>query len=273
MIFFLSAFSSTIVDFFTRQKISGTHMNFFYVKQLPMLPPDFFKNNIDVLCKSFELLYTSWDIKAMTDDVWQSLHQDKRAKLLDQWLSNKNKIGGYEWYVPMWDEAYPEIHWHSPLAHHDIENNELSEALKQELIEYDAGCPLPPFKWDEGRREMLRAELDAYYALLYGLERDELRYILDPKEVHGEDFPGESFRVLKEKEIRKYGEFRTRCLILEAYDRLRPDWDMEAHRKKLKKVWEKYQENLSEEKTQEKKEARKQVEEKKEDYGQGRLGL
>ena len=26
----------------------------------------------------------------------------------------------------------------------------------------------------------LRAELDAYYARLYGLTRDELRYILDP---------------------------------------------------------------------------------------------
>ena len=28
------------------------------------------------------------------------------------------------------------------------------------------------------------------YARLYGLTRDELRYILDPKEVHDEDFPG-----------------------------------------------------------------------------------
>ena len=32
-----------------------------------------------------------------------------------------------------------------------------------------------------------------------------MRYILDPKEVHGEDFPGETFRVLKEKEVRLYG--------------------------------------------------------------------
>jgi hypothetical protein len=38
------------------------------------------------------------------------------------------------------------------------------------------------------------AELDAYYARLYGLTRDELRYTLrvDPKEVHGEDFPGKN---------------------------------------------------------------------------------
>jgi hypothetical protein len=32
--------------------------------------------------------------------------------------------------------------------------------------------------------------LDETYARLYGLARDELRYILDPKEVHGEGFLG-----------------------------------------------------------------------------------
>ena len=74
--------------------------------------------------------------------------------------------------------------------------------------------------WDEVRHAQLRAELDAYYARLYGLTRDELRYILDPKEVHGEDFPGETFRVLKEKEIKQFGEYRTRLLVLEAWDRM-----------------------------------------------------
>jgi hypothetical protein len=44
---------------------------------------------------------------------------------------------------------------------------------------------------------------------------NELRYILDPKEVHGEDFPGETFRVLKEKEVRSW-EYRTSRLVLEA---------------------------------------------------------
>lgn len=76
------------------------------------------------------------------------------------------------------------------------------------------------FRWDEVRRAQLRAELDAYYARLYGLTRDELRYILDPKEVYGEDFPGETFRVLKEKEVKAFGEYRTRRLVLEAWDRL-----------------------------------------------------
>jgi len=69
-------------------------------------------------------------------------------------------------------------------------------------------------------RAQVRAELDACYARLYGLTRDELRYILDPKEVHGEDFPGETFRVLKEKEVKQFGEYRTRRLVLEAWDQL-----------------------------------------------------
>jgi hypothetical protein len=55
-------------------------------------------------------------------------------------------------------------------------------------------------------------------ARLYGLTRDELRYILDPKDVYGDDFPGETFRVLREKEIKQYGEYRTRRLVLEEWD-------------------------------------------------------
>ncbi len=77
-----------------------------------------------------------------------------------------------------------------------------------------------PYRWDEARRSLLRAELDAWFARAYGLTRDELRYILDPADVHGPDFPGETFRVLKEKETAKFGEYRTRRLVLEAWDRL-----------------------------------------------------
>lgn len=45
-------------------------------------------------------------------------------------------------------------------------------------------------------------------------------YIFDSAKVHGPEFPGETFRVLKEKEIAKFGEYRTRRLVLEAWDRL-----------------------------------------------------
>lgn len=84
----------------------------------------------------------------------------------------------------------------------------------------ELGYDGPPFLWNEERRAQLRAELDAWYALAYGLTRDELRYVLDPKEVMGADYPSETFRVLQKNEIAKYGEYRTARLVLAAYDDL-----------------------------------------------------
>ena len=84
----------------------------------------------------------------------------------------------------------------------------------------DLGHDGPPFTWNEDRRFHLRAELDAFYARAYGLNRDEIRYILDPSDLKGPDYPSETFRVLKEKEIRQYDEYRTRRLILESWDRM-----------------------------------------------------
>ncbi len=136
-----------------RQKVGGLHLNFFIVKQLPVLPPSAYTpTDIDFHRPAcLELVYTAYDLKPFAEDM------------------------GYHG---------------------------------------------EPFRWDEERRALLRAELDAYYAKLYGLTRDELRYILDPQDVYGPDFPGETFRVLKEKEIRQFGEYRTRRLVLEAWDRL-----------------------------------------------------
>jgi hypothetical protein len=50
-------------------------------------------------------------------------------------------------------------------------------------------------------------------------------YILDPAEdppdaPRTKDFPGETFRGLKEREIKEQGEYRTRRLVLAAWDRL-----------------------------------------------------
>ncbi|MBD8664114.1 N-6 DNA methylase [Rhizobium sp. CFBP 8752] len=87
----------------------------------------------------------------------------------------------------------------------------------------DLGYGGPPFAWDEDRRAQLRADLDAFYARAYDLTRDELRYILDPADMKGPNYPSETFRVLKEKENRQYGEYRTRRLVLEAWDRMQQD--------------------------------------------------
>lgn len=84
----------------------------------------------------------------------------------------------------------------------------------------DLGHSGPPFPFNPDRRAQLRAELDAYYARLYGLTRDELRYILDPSDIMGDDYPSETFRVLKNGELREFGEYRTQRLVLAAWDQL-----------------------------------------------------
>ena len=79
----------------------------------------------------------------------------------------------------------------------------------------------PSYAFQEPEERLrIRAELDAYIARMYGLTRDELRYILDPKELMGDDFPAETFTVLKDKEQKLYGEYLTARLVLEAFDAL-----------------------------------------------------
>ena len=104
--------------------------------------------------------------------------------------------------------------------------NSAPEEVKAEILRFcnvtiGSDGLFKPFIFNPERRAHLRAELDAYYAKLYGLTRDELRYILDPADVMGPDYPSETFRVLKDSEIAKYGTYRTRDLVLAAFDKLK----------------------------------------------------
>lgn len=84
----------------------------------------------------------------------------------------------------------------------------------------DLGYQGEPFPFNPERRAQLRAELDAWYARAYGLTRDQLRYILDPTDIEGPDYPSETFRVLQKNEMKAFGEYRTQRLVLEAWDKL-----------------------------------------------------
>ncbi|WP_341252767.1 Eco57I restriction-modification methylase domain-containing protein [Euzebya pacifica] len=64
------------------------------------------------------------------------------------------------------------------------------------------------YRWDPARRELLRAELDAAMFHLYGLDRDEVDYIMD------------TFPIVKRKDEAKHDEYRTKRLILEIYEDL-----------------------------------------------------
>jgi hypothetical protein len=70
----------------------------------------------------------------------------------------------------------------------------------------DLGCQGSPFRWDDDRRRILRAEVDACLFHFYGLARTEVEYVLD------------TFPIVARREIDVLGEFRTKRLVLERYD-------------------------------------------------------
>jgi N-6 DNA Methylase len=146
-------FNSLVLDYIAKQKIGGGNLNYYVVRQFPILPPDrYTPTDIDFIApRVLELTYTAWDLQPFAQDM------------------------GYDG---------------------------------------------EPFIWNPEHRALLRAELDAYYAHLYGLTRDELRYILDPADIYGPDFPSETFRVLKNSEMKQFGEYRTQRLVLAAWDKL-----------------------------------------------------
>lgn len=72
----------------------------------------------------------------------------------------------------------------------------------------DLGDTGSPFRWVEDRRTVIRAELDALFFHLYGITRDDASYILD------------TFPILKRKDEAAHGEYRTKRLILDEYDRM-----------------------------------------------------
>jgi hypothetical protein len=79
-------------------------------------------------------------------------------------------------------------------------------AWDMEPFARDLGDDGPPFQWDEERRFVMRAELDAAFFHLYGIERDDVDYIM------------ETFPIVKRKDIGRHGSFRTKELILQIYD-------------------------------------------------------
>lgn len=160
--------------------MGGINFSQFLLKQLPIIPRDSYREKvlIKIVTMIAELTYTAWDIKAFADDLWREGDEPLLASLKQQWDENVAETDG---------------------GHADAEPPSWAE------INQD-GFPYPPFKWDEERRARLRAELDAIYAHLYELTKEELGYIL------------ETFPIVKRKDIERYGNYRTKELILKYYD-------------------------------------------------------
>ena len=72
----------------------------------------------------------------------------------------------------------------------------------------DCGWSGPPFRWDEGRRFLLRSELDAAFFHLYGIPRDDVSYIMD------------TFTIVRRNDEKRYADYRTKLQILDIFDRM-----------------------------------------------------
>lgn len=188
-VFLCSVFSSVSCDFLIRQKVTN-HMNFFYMKTLP-IPR--------LGCGDPRDVTYFWPVVA-------------RALRL---------VCTTEEYADLWTEVFPQIPTATlaalaapPPAYGPAHEQVLRERLAAGYAALDAtwtpACGLhdrQPDRRDTGDRAQTRAELDALVAHLYGLTRDEFAYILD------------TFPVLRRKEQAAFGEYQSKRKALEEFDR------------------------------------------------------
>lgn len=156
--------SSLVFDYSARQKVGGSNMSTYFVKQLPVLSPEQVDETMQwqIAKRVAQLCYFNHDLDGWAEEMWDEMNDAQRAELPQ--LGDKQ-----------------------------------------------------PFIYDPDRRAVLQAELDAIFAHLYGLNTEDLRYILDPEDVCGPGCINETFRVLKDNETRQFGEYRTKRLVLEAW--------------------------------------------------------
>ena len=179
-----------VCDYSLRQKLGGINLAKFIVKQIPVLPPDRYTPELldFIVPRVVELTYTAWDLAPFAQDVLAEAGQGSGGAG-EQGSGGAGEQGRtvlldalLRQWMENWQVAAP-----PPLG---------------------PAAPLPPFRWDEERRAHLRAELDGLYAHLYGLTREELTYVLD------------TFPIVRRKDEKRYGEYRTKRMVLENYDAL-----------------------------------------------------
>lgn len=99
----------------------------------------------------------------------------------------------------------------------------------------DIGFRGPPFRWDEERRLLLRAELDAAFFHLYLLadangdwvkaeseSEEDIKSLKESfaKPRYAVDYIMETFPIVKKRDIEEYGDYRTKLQIVEIYDEM-----------------------------------------------------
>ena len=173
-------FSSITFDYISRQKMGGSNMSNFICKQLPVIERASFTQS-----KISDIISRAFELNFFNYDL-------------------------QGWADEIWEEADDELK--------DAIINRFEECNETTVSDKAAWKPKPCI-FNPERRAIAQAELDAIYAHLYKLNTEDLKYILDPEDVCGEGCINETFRVLKDREIRELGEYRTKRLVIEAWHR------------------------------------------------------
>ncbi len=155
-------------DFILRNKANTTYLSYFYLRQVPVVPPKEYQSNCPWL----------------------------PARSLEEWMRPR----------------VLELCFHG----YDLEP-----------LARKCGYSGTPFVWDRERRLSIRSELDSAYFHLYLGTKQEwkdkgskelLEYFPSPRDAV--DYIMDTFPIVKRKDEKKYGSYRTKELILEIYDKM-----------------------------------------------------
>lgn len=129
----------------------------------------------------------------------------------------RNKISGmhFSQFIVEQLPVFPPRIYSKPL-YNEIQQRVLelvytSWEMKDFAVDFGLKDSQIPFKWNFNRREILKSEIHAIFSLMYGYNKKELEYILS------------TFSRLRINELRNYGEFLTKKLVLKAFKRFNSD--------------------------------------------------
>jgi superfamily II DNA or RNA helicase len=218
-----AVWSSLIFDYVARQKLSGTHMKFFVMKQLACPMPSAFDAVPAWLTASADVRVPDARSAASPDASPASAGVPNPRATSPAARSSTPSALSPSAPPPSSPIPGPSLPADQPPTSAQV-GRSLREWILPRVLELsytshriagyardilglpDGADPGPPFRWRPERRELLRAELDAAMFHLYGLTRPEVEHVLD------------SFFVVRKYEERDHGEYRTRRLVLEIYD-------------------------------------------------------
>lgn len=97
--------NSLACDYVARQKLGGTDISHFCMKQFTVLAPRAFGEQTRKLIvpRALELAYTAWDLKPFADDVMAEADEALCDAILAQFADNRRATGGHDWSTaPSW---------------------------------------------------------------------------------------------------------------------------------------------------------------------------